>query len=44
MLSRNELGRAAVLWRGKLVAYLSLKDVLHAVSLGSSDGQRVKIP
>ncbi len=33
-LSRNQLGRAVVLEHGKLVGYLSLKDVLHVVALG----------
>jgi Zn-dependent protease len=33
-LSRNGLGRAAVLDNGRLVGYLSMKDILHILTLG----------
>jgi Zn-dependent protease/predicted transcriptional regulator len=37
-LSRNGLGRLAVLDRGRLVGYLSLRDVLHVLAVSTARG------
>jgi CBS domain-containing protein len=38
-LSRNGLGRLAVLEGGRLAGYLSLKDVLHVLTVSKAGGQ-----
>jgi Zn-dependent protease/predicted transcriptional regulator len=39
-LSRNGLGRLAVLDHGRLAGYLSLKDVMHALTVSTAGGMR----
>jgi CBS domain-containing protein len=38
-LSRNGLGRLAVVDGGRLAGYLSLKDVLHVLTVSTAGGQ-----
>ena len=39
-LAQNRLGRLAVLEAGRLVGYLSVKDVMHVLALSSGPGRR----
>ena len=39
-LAQNGLGRLAVLDGGRLVGYLSVKDVMHVLALSSGPGGR----